>query len=214
MGWDITGFIECRQQNTQEPDASWAMIENLYPLYRGRNYDSFGCLFGWKNFAHFRPIARGRGLPPDVSPEIRNAYAEAEEYAAGTTWISWSEIKAIDWEEESEQADSRIHRYERNEQGELVYKGKAAWSREFMELVNSQQLETEAGTMLSIMEALFVMPTRPEGQQWEKGNVVYKAEKLKRKEACSDWHGVFDAMQKLATTYGDDGVRLVVWFVF
>lgn len=214
MGWDITGFIECRRQNAQEHTANWVVVEDLYPLYQGRNYDSFGCLFGWKNYANFRPVAEGRGLPPDVSPEVKERHDEFGKEAAGTTWIIWSEIKAIDWEEESEQADSRIHRYERNEHGELIYTGKAAWSREFMELTNGEQIETEAGTMLSIMEALFAKPSRPEGQQWEKGNVVFKAEKLKRKDVCADWQSVFHEMQKLAATYGDDGVRLVVWFIF
>jgi len=214
MGWDIEGFIECRQQNAQSPETGWVVVRNLYPLYRGRNYDAFGCLFGWQNYANFRPIAAGRGLPQDVSSEVKKRHDELGKEAAGTTWISWSEIKAIDWEEESEQADSRIHRYERNEQGELIYTGKAAWSREFMELANGEQLETEAGTMLSIMEALFAKPSRPEGQQWEKGNIVYRAEKLKRKDVYDDWQDVFEAMQELATTYGDDGVRMVVWFVF
>lgn len=210
MGWDITGYIECR-----EPVAGrWFMIRNLYPLYQGRNYDSFGCLFGWQNFAHLRPIAAERGLPPDVSLEVRAMHERRGKEAAGTTWISWSDIKAIDWEEEAEQADSRIHRYERNEMGELVYQGKAAWDREFAEILESQQLETEAGTLGSIMEALFLKPTLPAGQQWEKGKTVFRAEKLKRKEACGDWQGVFQEMEKLAEAYGDDGVRLVVWFIF
>lgn len=214
MGWDVVGFIECRQQNAQSQETNWTGVKNLYPLYQGRNYDSFGCLFGWKNFAHFRPIAEGRGLPSDVSPETREDYENFGKEAAGATWVNWSEIKAIDWEEESEEADSRIHRYERNEQGELVYKGKAAWSREFQELVKSQQLETQAGTILSIVESLVAKPTMPAGQQWEKGNIVFRAEKLKRKDVCSDWQGVFNAMEELAATYGDDGVRLVVWFIF
>jgi hypothetical protein len=212
MGWDITGVIECRQQTAQE--AAWIVAEQLYPLYSGRNYDSFGCLFGMQNYANFRPIAEGRGLPPDVAPETREKHTDFGGEAAGTTWISWAEIKAIDWEEESEQADSRIHRYERNENGELVFTGKAAWSREFEELLDSQRLETETGTLQSIAQALFDPQVWPEGQQWEKGNVVFRAEKLRRKDVCDDWQAVFDRMRELATTYGDDGVRLVVWFYF
>ncbi|HEY7416403.1 MAG TPA: hypothetical protein VH593_14515 [Ktedonobacteraceae bacterium] len=212
MGWDINGFIECCPQTAQE--AVWIVTEDLYPLYEGRNYDSFGCLFGVQNYANFRPIAEGRGLPPDVVPETRKRHAGFGPEVAGTTWISWAEIKAIDWEEESEQADSRIHRYERNENGELVFTGKAAWSREFAELLNSQQLETESGTLQSIAGALIASQVWPEGQQWEKGNVVYRAEKLKRKDVCNDWQAVFNKMRELAATYGDDGVRLVVWFDF
>ncbi len=213
MGWDICGAIECREQAGQE--AVWKQVADLYPLYQGRNYDSFGCLFGFCNYANFRPIAEGRGLPPDASSEVREYYEGYGEEPAGASWVSWAEIKAIDWEEESEQPDSRIHRYERNEQGELIFTGKAAWDREFEELVNSQMLETEAGTMASIMGAVLGMkPIRQEGQQWEKGNVVYRAEKLRRKDVCDDWSGVFNAMEQYAATYGDDGVRLVVWFIF
>ncbi len=212
MGWDITGMIECRELTTT-PEATWIAARSLNDLYEGRNYDSFGCLFGWKNYANFRPIAEGRGLPSDVSSEVRE---DCERYddEAGATWISWAEIKAIDWEEESEQADSRIHRYERNDQGELIYTRKATWDREFAELLEGQQEVTEAGMFLSAIEALVMQPVRAEGQQWEKGNVVYRAEKLKRKEVCSDWQNTFKVMQELAATYGDEGVRLIVWFYF
>lgn len=213
MGWDICGAIECREQTGQE--AVWRYAADLYPLYEGRNYDSFGCLFGFKNHANFRPIAEGRGLPPDISSEVRKDFERFRGEGSGMSWVSWAEIKAIDWEEEGEQADSRIHRYERNEQGELVFTGKAVWDREFEELVNSQQIETEAGTMASMLGAILgAKPAMPEGQQWEKGNVVYRSEKLKRKDACDDWGGVFNAMEQYAATYGDDGVRLVVWFIF
>ena len=213
MGWDITGMIECRASTTAH-EAVWIAVRGLNSLYEGRNYDSFGSLFGWKNYANFRPIAEGRGLPPDVSSEVKEDCERYDGEEAGTTWISWAEIKAIDWEEESEQADSRIHRYERNDQGELIYKRKAIWDREFTELLESQQGVTEAGMLLSAIEALVMKPVRAEGQQWEKGNVVYRAEKLKRKEICNDWLATFKVMQELAVTYGDDGVRLIVWFYF
>ena len=213
MGWDITGMIECREA-TREQEAVWIAVRGLNALYEGRNYDSFGCLFGWQNYAHFRPIAEGRGLPPDVSSEVKEDCERYDGEEAGTTWISWAEIKAIDWEEESEQADSRIHRYERNDQGELIYKGKAIWDREFAELLEGQQEVTEAGMFLSAIEAMVMKPVRAEGQQWEKGNVVYRAEKLKRKEVCKGWQNTFKIMQELAATYGDEGVRLIVWFYF
>lgn len=213
MGWDICGAIECREQTGQE--SVWKQVADLYPLYQGRNYDAFGCLFGFQNHANFRPIAEGRGLPSDASSEVREHYEGYGEEPAGASWVSWVEIKAIDWEEETEQPDSRVHRYERNEQGELIFTGKAVWDREFQEIVNSQQLETEAGTMASILGAILgVKPDIQEGQQWEKGNVVYRAEKLKRKDVCGDWSSIFNAMEQYAATYGDDGVRLVVWFIF
>jgi hypothetical protein len=66
------------------------------------------------------------------------------------------------------------------------------------------------------MSAAILYPgllTFPAGQEWEIEGVVYRSEKLKRKDALSDeWRMLFKLMKALAGQYGDDGVRLVVWF--
>jgi hypothetical protein len=70
----------------------------LWPLYDQRDYAAFGCLFGVRNQAGYRPLAAGRGLPRDVSSGLR---AESEPWVAeghltGATWVSWAEIAALD----------------------------------------------------------------------------------------------------------------------
>jgi hypothetical protein len=115
MGTDITGWIEAKRP--YDETGEWQLVLDLSWLYDNRDYDAFGCFFGIKNYAQFRPIAAERGLPSDASQLVKQ-YASAESNGVfGHTWMSWQEIKQIDWEEQSEHPDERIHRYERNEQG-------------------------------------------------------------------------------------------------
>jgi hypothetical protein len=71
-----------------------------------RQYGMFASLFGVRNWGHqravehgrFRAIAPGRGEPHGVSARYRS---EREgNGAVGETWVLWSELAAIDWEEE------------------------------------------------------------------------------------------------------------------
>jgi hypothetical protein len=131
---------------------------------------------------------------------VREEYQRWGE-AFGTSWISWAEIKAIDWEEPAEQPDARIHWYEQAEDGSLVYKGKAAWDRDFAEAVGH-----------SLIEGVFGARTWPEGQEWKIKGKIYRSERLRRKDVLSSWKAAFQVMEALASNYGDDGVRMIVWF--
>src|SRR5450755_2279415 len=66
MGTDITGYIEVKF----EWNEYWQAAIDLFWLYEGQ-YDSFACLFGVRNYAGFRPLAQDRGLPFDISPEVK-----------------------------------------------------------------------------------------------------------------------------------------------
>ncbi|WP_129307750.1 hypothetical protein [Streptomyces sp. L2] len=48
-----------------------------------------------------RPLADHRGLPEDVSDEVRAAFTAygGPEDAHGTTWITWAELIDTDWDE-------------------------------------------------------------------------------------------------------------------
>ncbi len=61
MGIDIHGWIELREG----ADAAWRRHKSLRQFVN-RSDDMPGCLFGVKTYAHFRPVARRRGLPPEV----------------------------------------------------------------------------------------------------------------------------------------------------
>ncbi|MDQ2906453.1 MAG: hypothetical protein ABI456_14315 [Ktedonobacteraceae bacterium] len=197
MGTDIAGRIECRLRYPIDSRKPWTSAIDLSLLYHGRDYDAFGCLFGIRNYAHFRPVAAERGLPADVSREVKEDAESYGEGGSGHSWISWAEIKAIDWEEETEETDSRIHEYRRAEDGSLVYEGKSSLDPTFAKHVSY---------------SLRAPHSWPEGQEWEIEGKIYRAEKLKRKDTREGWDSLFTVMELLAAYYEDDGVRLVVWF--
>ncbi|MEU8543769.1 hypothetical protein AB0C52_27900 [Streptomyces sp. NPDC048717] len=101
MGADIHGFIECRitYGTIDEEAADWQPAIDLALLYGGRSYDAFGCLFGVRNRAGFRPLAQERGLPPDVSAEVRSCYEDDPDLYHSASWIGWEELAAVDWDE-------------------------------------------------------------------------------------------------------------------
>ena len=63
--------------------------------YLGRDYQAFGHLFGVRKAANVAPIAAKRGLPSDVSPQVKEDASSSGLYAH--SWISWQELKQSDW---------------------------------------------------------------------------------------------------------------------
>ncbi|MFF4082547.1 hypothetical protein ACFYZN_24500 [Streptomyces sp. NPDC001777] len=204
MGTDINGFVECRARRLHEDgeESVWHAAIDLFLLDIIRNYDAFGCLFGIRNYAGFRPLAEERGLPPDASDGVRAELARWSDQVFGTTWITWAELRATDWTEPAESADSRLHQYRRTADG-LEYVGKSAWSRQFAEAVGLPEQERGRAR------------TWPEGSEWHIGDTVYRSERMSRRDAVEDrgeWAPVWTVMETLASQHGDDNVRLVVWF--
>ena len=183
MGTDIHGWVEVKRNEKY----GWEAIIFISDFIH-RNYDMFGCLFGVRNYAGFRPIAPDRGLPNDISWYVEKDYKEwYDDGAHSVTWITWKEIKSIDWEEEGESEDARVHVYI---DGKYYYK--FLWSNELTE---------EEWEKLSKQKKLV------------KGSTEYRLEKIKRREALTeDWELLFELMEFLAKKYGDENVRLVVWF--
>ncbi|MFI7414674.1 hypothetical protein ACIBU0_39145 [Streptomyces sp. NPDC049627] len=105
MSTDVSGMIECRPGariwGEDDEDALWHEAIDLFVLNTGNAYDALACLFGVRNSFGFRPLAEGRGLPDDVSGEVRDRFhAEGGPgHVWGTTWISWAELIAADWDE-------------------------------------------------------------------------------------------------------------------
>jgi len=93
----MCAWIEVRNPGDQD-QAVWQAYERVNNV--PRNYDAFGCLFGATNYLDFPPVAAERGLPPDVSTPVQAAATEMAVDSAGfawPTWVSWAELKAIDW---------------------------------------------------------------------------------------------------------------------
>ncbi|MFI1396386.1 hypothetical protein [Streptomyces sp. NPDC020681] len=207
MGTDISGFVEFRAGRAVEGEREvvWRAAVDLYDLNDIRNYDAFGCLFGVRNFANFRPLAAERGRPVDASEEVRaelDRLAPWPDQAYGTTWITWAELKAVDWDEPAERPDSRIHEYRQSPDG-LRFVGKSGWDPRFAQALNSPRQPSDP------------RPTWPEGTEWLIGDTLYRSETLRRRDAVredGEWKPVWDAMETLAAQHGDDHVRLVVWF--
>ncbi len=193
MGTDICGYIEVRSA-TQPP--TWRAV---HLLGQGdddlRCYDLFGLLFGIRNYAHFMPVAERRGLPADANPQACRAYDPDtngdRDDLFGASWCTWREIASIPWDTQTGE-DERITEYRRAADGTLEWLSKFA---------SSNQLD----------DAMLARMAR--GDSIEYGGRLYRRERITAREVVSAaWQGVFDRMRALATTHGDDGVRLVVWF--
>ncbi|RPE41168.1 hypothetical protein EDD90_4248 [Streptomyces sp. Ag109_O5-1] len=101
MGTDIYGGIEFRHPyaGTEDYDGEpWVTAMDLWPLYDETDYTAFGLLFGVRNYAGFRPLAPGRGLPADLSSNMRSelcSWIDQGEMGSAS-WVSWAEIASID----------------------------------------------------------------------------------------------------------------------
>ncbi|MCX5335649.1 hypothetical protein [Streptomyces sp. NBC_00140] len=105
MSTELSGMIECRPLariwGEDDEDAVWHAAIDLFLLNTGNAYDALACLFGVRNSFRFRPLAADRGLPEDASDGLRDSFRawEGPDGAYGTTWVSWAELSAADWEE-------------------------------------------------------------------------------------------------------------------
>lgn len=221
MGTDIWGWIETRDID----DEKWIAVTPLFFPLDHRNYDIFGSLFGVRNLAGFRPIAPARGLPEDCSDEVRQAFEKANATFPGeffgATWITWSEIKAIDGEEQG--TVRMLNKYHKDSNGELVFAGTGRYERGNLHTIE----QSDASEQDLLAERV---DWGQEGQTWVFGDVVYKVSYLRRKDAVDEnWELVFKLIDLIARDYAeirdpafpvdeeskasaDKKTRLVVWF--
>ncbi|MFE0631337.1 hypothetical protein ACFW3D_30820 [Streptomyces sp. NPDC058864] len=203
MGKDIRGFVEChRDYRDHEEDSFWHATIALDHLKVPRNYDAFGCLFGVCDNEQFLPIAPLRGLPVDASNRVRAGQEATAGRSAG--WVSWAEIKRVDWDEESARPDDRIHEYFREPQGDWQFAQRhVSAPRRFIDLCGQPaHIAARPGEHF------------PAGSQWVDGDRMFRVDRLRRRDAVPDdeWGPVWTVMRTLADLHGDDDVRLVVWF--
>ena len=203
MGTDIHGWIEIATELTPRM-FTWSAVVSV-GLLLDRDYDAFACLFGVTNYAYFQPIAPNRDIPSDASEivqlEIANL-AGVPDALLWPTWIAWSEVQTIDWDEKTRHPDSRLHRYRREADGHLTYETKAVWSAELAQITGH-----------TLAEVTKQPPIWLEGQEWHTDTHVFRAEKLRRQDVLAeDWQMIFTIMKLLARRFGDQYVRLVVWF--
>ncbi|HEY0698109.1 MAG TPA: hypothetical protein VGD43_09910 [Micromonospora sp.] len=195
MGTDIAGGVEIRPDG---PGSSWKLADvSLDAL--PRHYDAFGLLFGVRNHAGFEPVAPGRGLPEDASPELLGLQLADSEH--GHTWVAWTQLAHIDWSAQAPRVDDRIHEYELTSQGPR-FKGKAGHHGRAWRAVAGEQADPRGSSY-------------PEGTEWRTADRMWRVERLSHGEvlrADPQLRALLSSMRDLAERYGEDNVRLVVWF--
>ena len=98
MGVLIHGSVEIRNtclDKDRDGKDWWAVINAGILL--DQSYAMYGSLFGIRNTTTFVPAAPSRGLPEDISEEVKGD-AVGEGFHS-YTWITWEELQAIDWDE-------------------------------------------------------------------------------------------------------------------
>lgn len=109
MGCDIHSFAEVRK------DGKWEKVSDVFPLdgydkeYYGkdfgcwpftwRSYDLFGWLADVRNCSRVPPISQPRGLPDDVSLEIKRESDDWGLDGHSRSWLSLAELLAVDYEQ-------------------------------------------------------------------------------------------------------------------
>lgn len=188
MGTDIDGGVEVRK------DGVW--VAAGVDVGAWRDYDAYGLLFGVRNFAGFEPVAPSRGIPVDAVVRPTTRYTGIHDH----TWVTWSELAQVDWTGLAPRVDDRIHEYEVTEDGP-VYRSKAG--------SHGQRWRAVAGEDADPRGSAY-----PEGTEWRSGTTIWRVERLDRAEVLRnpELRELLATMRALASEYGDDNVRLVVWF--
>lgn len=92
MGCDIHWFVE-----RQRDDGTWEIRPEAD--YNDRNYDLFTALANVRNYnERVTPIAEPRGLPDDVSPEVRADSDAWDSDGHSHSWHTLEALLAYDWE--------------------------------------------------------------------------------------------------------------------
>ncbi|MGW3564496.1 hypothetical protein ACWDSL_11480 [Streptomyces sp. NPDC000941] len=207
MSTDIYGCIETRHPCADHDwydDAPWLYAMDLSPLYSGNDYTAFGCLFGVRNYAGWEPVAAGRGLPGDVSAQVRGDYERWAPLGTlhGATWVAWQELEAIDMSAVPRGSHGLL-RVQEPETSAAVweYWVTDTWPVE----ITNRFGEPPVGSS----------PATARHGTWTSGSATLGFHRVTRGQAIgpgSGWEHVFAVMKALAGRFGLRGVRLVAYF--
>ena len=113
MGCDIHGAVEA----TTEGSSYWRYVVDVGSVV-GRSYDTFGALWGVRNYGMFEPAFANRGFPDELSlstkaelqswggDDYRNELGRLDFHSA--SWATMDEMHALDWDESADDLDHRI----------------------------------------------------------------------------------------------------------
>ncbi|MFG1805297.1 hypothetical protein [Streptomyces sp. NPDC049040] len=206
MSTGIHGGIEYRHPGVGSDHYEgepWVAAVDLWPLYDQSDYAAFGCLFGVRNTAGYRPLAAGRGLPADLSSGLRADLWDSvrDGFLTDATWVSWADVASLD-----------------PAAGPESYAGRLSWSALDPPSTHHQVL-VPARWPPEVVAAVGPRPVglgeADTGTEWVSGGVRCRYESLAAGAvlgAGTHWPYVFNVMRALADRFGADGVRLVVAF--
>ena len=92
MGIDIFSHVEVRDGD------GWRLVDGdgWYP-FDWRDYGMYGFLADVRNYSHAPVIAEPRGLPDDVTAELRAEHDETDPFSA--SWLTLAELRAFDYDQ-------------------------------------------------------------------------------------------------------------------
>lgn len=92
MGVDIETFVEVRR------NGKWELVfEDRSEELFWRNYAIFGFLADVNNYSHSPVVSEPRGLPEDVSAEVRDRHEDDCADAFSASWLTLHELLAYDY---------------------------------------------------------------------------------------------------------------------
>lgn len=154
--------------------------------------DLSGCLFGVDNLAGFRPLFAGRGLPSDVAFTLGSKVNRGDGLL-DASWVLWSELRQVDWNERAETFDARVSEIAESENGDVVItkwltKPELAWIKESLERNPEKEVRI--------------------------GERRFRRLILRRRDALegTEFPLLMRLMECLAERFGGEGVRLTVYF--
>lgn len=90
MGCDIHAYAEVKEKG------KWT-FSGLTP-FDWRSYGMFGFLAGVRNYSKAEPIAKGRGVPADLSPEVKESEESWDMDGHSHSWVSLKELLDFDYD--------------------------------------------------------------------------------------------------------------------
>ena len=171
----------------------WCALSDISSLIL-QHYDLNGCLFGVDNYGSFTPLFPDRGIPSEYAESLRRDADLFTEIGAHPSWALWSELKSVDWSEPAAARDARITEYIVEGQG--VERIVTKWHHKI--------------GMKWVREAL----DRDPDSDVVSGDLIFRRVIMRRSDALldTDFPLVMKLMACLASRFGDDAVRLFVWF--
>ncbi|MFG2630320.1 hypothetical protein [Streptomyces sp. NPDC048473] len=202
MGTDMDGAIESRSA-----DGRWETEVDLLDFRLGRDHDAWDCLFGVSRaWGVERPLFAYRGLPNDVSDPVRETVVG--DYQHSHTYATWADVAAVDWDGPLADGPARswVGEWRPGEDGELILHD-VTWATPDL---GEAAADTFGG------DSLLAPSEWPPAGEVHLDGVVYRPVVLTARMLTPPdegrWAAVWKAMRDLAAEYGDENVRLVVWF--